>query len=58
MPITASIVMIGAKKWLMFGKSGRLKRIMPYVPIFNRTPASITDPLSLPLLLRIASLRR
>src|SRR5579862_6685346 len=44
MPIIASVPTMGAKRCEALGKSGRQKRIMPYVPIFRSTPASITEP--------------
>src|SRR5438105_4609232 len=44
MPIMASTAMYGAPLCDAWGKSGRQKRIMPYVPILRSTPARITEP--------------
>ena len=44
MPMMASTTIQGAHWRAASGKSGRQNRIMPYVPIFSSTPASITDP--------------
>src|SRR6187455_2097958 len=42
--IIASPIIIGAKYLVAFGRIGRLKRRNPYVPIFRRTAARITEP--------------
>src|SRR2546426_10556945 len=36
--------MIRERKAVSVGKSGSEKRMKPYVPIFNKTPARMTDP--------------
>src|ERR1700682_1185567 len=47
MPITETTSMIVTILWRAAGScgsSGSEKRINPYVPIFNKTPARMTDP--------------
>src|ERR1041384_485694 len=44
MPITAKVIMLGANCLYAFGNRPKLKRSNPYVPIFSRTPARITEP--------------
>ena len=43
-PMMASTATQPATRREASGKSGRQKRIIPYVPIFSSTPASITEP--------------
>src|SRR5690349_14272919 len=40
----ASVVISGTKSFVPSGKIGRLNRKNPYVPIFSKTAARITDP--------------
>ena len=44
MPISARAAIHGVKRIVASGKSGRQKRTKPYVPIFSRTAARITEP--------------
>ncbi len=44
MAMMESTKISGTKCWLASGNMGRLNRRKPYVPIFRRTPARITDP--------------
>src|SRR5437867_9575163 len=44
MPITAIVIISGANWRDAAGNNPKLNRNRPYVPIFNRTPARITDP--------------
>src|SRR5215468_4815428 len=44
MPMIESVIIIGTKCLVPSGRIGRLKRRNPYVPIFSRTPARMTDP--------------
>ena len=44
MPMVASSAIHGAALTVASGKSGMLKRRKPYVPIFSRTPARMTEP--------------
>ncbi len=44
MPIIASTATQPDARREASGKSGKQKRIIPYVPIFSSTPASITEP--------------
>ena len=43
-PMTASVTINGVNSAAASGKSGRQNRIIPYVPIFSKTPARITLP--------------
>ena len=43
-PMMASTMIYEANTRAEFGKRPRLKRSSPYVPIFNKTPARITEP--------------
>src|SRR5436189_5841118 len=42
--MTATIIMYGAAARATAGKKGMAKRMKPYVPIFRRTPARMTEP--------------
>ncbi len=44
MPMIDSVTIIGTKCREASGRIGRLKRMNPYVPIFRRTAARITEP--------------
>src|ERR1700686_3969444 len=47
MPMIETTIMIVTILWRAAGSTGRRgseKRMNPYVPIFNKTPARITDP--------------
>src|SRR2546429_10012525 len=44
MPMIARTASQGAKYAAALGNSGNAKRTRPYVPIFSRTPARITEP--------------
>src|SRR6478672_2289783 len=44
MPITERVTIIGTNARDASGRIGRLKRMNPYVPIFRRTAARITEP--------------
>ena len=44
MPTIESPIIIGTKKCVASGRMVRLKRMNPYVPIFSRTAARMTEP--------------